>query len=113
MMTMTIERVRAFNGLDVLVARDEGLFAGEGLVSTSCPAPRTNPPLASRNGLRRGEAGAAGDTAASQYRLVRRRRSADFDLRGAAAARQGGPAARQLDRLAWLGAGRNGARSAR
>ncbi len=42
MMTMTIERVRAFNGLDVLVARDEGLFAGEGLVSTSCPAPRTN-----------------------------------------------------------------------
>ena len=31
MMTMTIERVRAFNGLDVLVARDEGLFAAEGL----------------------------------------------------------------------------------
>jgi hypothetical protein len=30
MMTMTIERVRAFNGLD-LVARDEGLFAAEGL----------------------------------------------------------------------------------
>ena len=29
--TMTIERVRAFNGLDVLVARDEGLFAAEGL----------------------------------------------------------------------------------
>jgi len=29
MMTMTIERVRAFNGLDVLVARDEGLFAVE------------------------------------------------------------------------------------
>jgi hypothetical protein len=28
-MTMTIERVRAFNGLDVLVARDEGLFAAE------------------------------------------------------------------------------------
>ena len=28
MMTMTIERVRAFNGLDVLVARDEGLFQG-------------------------------------------------------------------------------------
>jgi hypothetical protein len=30
-MTMTIETVRAFNGLDVLVARDEGLFAEEGL----------------------------------------------------------------------------------
>ena len=30
-MTMTIERVRAFNGLDVLVALDEGLFAAEGL----------------------------------------------------------------------------------
>jgi hypothetical protein len=31
MKTMTIERVLAFNGLDVLVARDEGLFAEEGL----------------------------------------------------------------------------------
>ena len=30
-MTMSIERVLAFNGLDVLVARDEGLFAAEGL----------------------------------------------------------------------------------
>ncbi len=30
-MTMTIERVLTFNGLDVLVARDEGLFAAEGL----------------------------------------------------------------------------------
>jgi hypothetical protein len=30
-MAMTIERVRAFNGLDVLVAIDEGLFAAEGL----------------------------------------------------------------------------------
>jgi hypothetical protein len=30
-MAMTIERVLAFNGLDVLVARDEGLFAAEGL----------------------------------------------------------------------------------
>jgi hypothetical protein len=29
MTTMTIERVRAFNGLDVLVARDEDLFAAE------------------------------------------------------------------------------------
>jgi ABC-type nitrate/sulfonate/bicarbonate transport system substrate-binding protein len=30
-LTMTIEPVRAFNGLDVLVAMDEGLFAEEGL----------------------------------------------------------------------------------
>jgi hypothetical protein len=30
-MSLTIERVRAFNGLDVLVALDEGLFAEEGL----------------------------------------------------------------------------------
>ena len=30
-MTMTIETVRAFTGLDVLVARDEGFFAEEGL----------------------------------------------------------------------------------
>jgi ABC-type nitrate/sulfonate/bicarbonate transport system substrate-binding protein len=38
MMTMTIERVRAFNGLDVLVARDEGLFAAEGLDLRIAPA---------------------------------------------------------------------------
>jgi hypothetical protein len=31
MLKMTIERVSAFNGLDVLVARDEGLFEAEGL----------------------------------------------------------------------------------
>ena len=30
-MTMTIERVMAFNALDVLVAKDEGFFADEGL----------------------------------------------------------------------------------
>ena len=29
--TMTIERASAFTSLDVLVARDEGLFAAEGL----------------------------------------------------------------------------------
>jgi len=29
--TMIIESVRAFNGMDVLVARDEGLFVAEGL----------------------------------------------------------------------------------
>ena len=31
MKQMIIEPCRAFNGLDVLVARDEGLFAAEGL----------------------------------------------------------------------------------
>ena len=30
-MSLTIERVRAFNGLDVLVAKEEGLFEAEGL----------------------------------------------------------------------------------
>jgi hypothetical protein len=30
-LTMTIERVMAFMGLDVLVARDEALFEAEGL----------------------------------------------------------------------------------
>ncbi len=30
-LAMTIERVRAFNGLDVLIAKDEGLVAAEGL----------------------------------------------------------------------------------
>jgi ABC-type nitrate/sulfonate/bicarbonate transport system substrate-binding protein len=29
--TLTIESISAFNGLDVLVARDAGLFAAEGL----------------------------------------------------------------------------------
>lgn len=29
--TLTIESISAFNGLDVLVALDEGLFAAEGL----------------------------------------------------------------------------------
>ena len=38
MTTMTIERVRAFNGLDVLVAQDEGLFAAEGLDLKIVPA---------------------------------------------------------------------------
>ena len=39
-MTMTIERVLAFNGLDVLVARDEGLFAAEGLdLQIATPSP--------------------------------------------------------------------------
>jgi hypothetical protein len=39
-MTMTIERVRAFNGMDVLVALDEGFFAAEGLdLRIALPAP--------------------------------------------------------------------------
>jgi hypothetical protein len=39
-MTLTIERVRAFNGLDVLVANEEGLFAQEGLdLRIAVPAP--------------------------------------------------------------------------
>jgi hypothetical protein len=39
-MQLTIERVSAFNGLDVLVARDEGLFAAEGLdLRIAVPAP--------------------------------------------------------------------------
>jgi hypothetical protein len=38
MTTMTIERVRAFNGLDVLVALDEGLFTAEGLDLRIAPA---------------------------------------------------------------------------
>jgi hypothetical protein len=46
MMTMTIERVRAFNGLDVLVARDEGLFAAEGLDLRIAPASADAPSTA-------------------------------------------------------------------
>ena len=38
-MTLTIERVRAFNGLDVLVAKDEGLFEAEGVDLTLAPIP--------------------------------------------------------------------------
>ena len=47
--TMTIERVMAFNGLDVLVAKDEGLFAEEGL-DLRIAGPVTDPlaPLAER-----------------------------------------------------------------
>jgi ABC-type nitrate/sulfonate/bicarbonate transport system substrate-binding protein len=38
-LTMTIERVTTFMGLDVLVARDEGLFADEGLDLRLAPIP--------------------------------------------------------------------------
>jgi hypothetical protein len=46
MLAMTIERVRAFNGLDVLVARDEGLFAAEGLDLRIAPSPVDAPSTA-------------------------------------------------------------------
>jgi ABC-type nitrate/sulfonate/bicarbonate transport system substrate-binding protein len=40
MRTLTIEAVSAFNGLDVLVARDEGFFDAEGLhVEIARPRP--------------------------------------------------------------------------
>jgi len=46
MTAMTIERVRAFNGLDVLVARDEGLFAAEGLDLRIAPSAADAPSTA-------------------------------------------------------------------
>jgi hypothetical protein len=46
MMTMTIERVRAFNGLDILVAKDEGLFAAEGLDLRIAPSAADAPSTA-------------------------------------------------------------------
>jgi hypothetical protein len=46
MTAMTIERVRAFNGLDVLVARDEGLFAAEGLDLRIAPSAADGPSTA-------------------------------------------------------------------
>ena len=49
MTAMTIERVRAFNGLDVLVARDEGLFAAEGLDLRIAPSSRRCPVHRRRN----------------------------------------------------------------
>ena len=67
MKTMIIEPVRAFNGLDVLVARDEGLFAAEGLdLQFARPQPKdlrstaegtlTNPVTNQGRLLERGEA---------------------------------------------------------
>jgi hypothetical protein len=67
MKTMVIEPVRAFNGLDVLVARDEGLFAAEGFdLQFARPRPRdlrstaegtlTNPVTNQGRLLERGEA---------------------------------------------------------
>ena len=46
MTSMTIERVRAFNGLDVLVARAEGLFTAEGLDLRIAPAAADAPSTA-------------------------------------------------------------------
>ena len=46
MTTMTIERVRAFNGLDVLVAKDEGLLAAEGLDLRIAPSAADSPSTA-------------------------------------------------------------------
>ena len=44
--TLTIESISAFNGLDVLVARDEGLFAAEGL-QVNLARPRSGARMAS------------------------------------------------------------------
>jgi hypothetical protein len=50
--TMTIEPVAPFNGLDVLVAREEGLFAAEGLdLRIASPAP-SDRAAATENGTR-------------------------------------------------------------
>lgn len=48
-MSMTIERVSAFNGLDVLVAIDEGLFEAEGL-DLKIAAPATAPARSTADG---------------------------------------------------------------
>jgi hypothetical protein len=49
-LTMTIERVMAFNGLDVLVAKDEGFFAEEGLdLTIAGPVTDTLAPLDQRS----------------------------------------------------------------
>ena len=64
MQTMVIEPVRAFNGLDVLVARDEGLFAAEGLdVQFARPQP---------NDLRSTAEGTLTNPVTNQGRLLER-----------------------------------------
>src|SRR5260370_13309458 len=47
-MTMTIERVIAFMGLDLLVAKDEGLFAAEARHLRAAPLPPLQPRSAAR-----------------------------------------------------------------
>ena len=64
MKAMVIEPVRAFNGLDVLVARDEGLFAAEGLdLQFARPQP---------NDLRSTAEGTLADPVTNQGRLLER-----------------------------------------
>jgi len=62
--SMTIERVIAFNGLDVLVARDEGLFAAEGLDLTIAAVPPAE--------MRSADSGTLTHPATNQGRLVDR-----------------------------------------
>lgn len=62
-MAMTIERVLAFNGLDVLVARDEGLFEAEGLDL------RIAPPASD---MRNGADGSLAKPVTNQGRLLNR-----------------------------------------
>jgi hypothetical protein len=52
-MTLTIERVRAFNGMDVLVAVDEGLFEAEGLDLRIAPPTPADLPAAEKGTLLR------------------------------------------------------------
>ncbi len=71
LMTMTIERVMAFNALDVLVAKDEGLFAAEGLdLRILAPATHLVAPLNERTpskpGTHQGKLQARGDAAMFQ-----------------------------------------------
>ena len=71
LMTMTIERVMSFNALDVLVARDEGLFAAEGLdLRILPPATHLVAPLdertSSKPGTPQGKLQARGDAAMFQ-----------------------------------------------
>jgi hypothetical protein len=69
-MTMTIERVLAFNGLDVLVARDEGLFEAEGLdLQIAMPTPAD---------IRSAADGTLGQPITNQGRLVDRGQAAMF-----------------------------------
>ena len=66
--TMVIEPVRAFNGLDVLVARDEGLFAAAGL-DLQFARPQTND---LRSTLRSTAEGTLANPVTNQGRLLER-----------------------------------------
>ena len=69
-MTMTIERVTTFMGLDVLVARDEGLFAEEGLDLRLAAIPPDE--------IRSAAEGALGKPVTNQGRLQQRGEAAMF-----------------------------------